>query len=96
MKIGSGFQSPAHFAPVSQTVRLGAWRLHRRTSGTIQQAKLNAGAIDHAAHNSAKRINLAYEVAFRNPADRRVAGHLTDEIQVKCNQSGFSTQTRGR
>jgi hypothetical protein len=93
VQIGSGFERTAHLGAVSHPIRLRSWRLDRRSARTIEQSKLNSGAIDDAAHNSAERIDLPHQVSFRDSTNSGIAGHLTDEIQVQRNQSGFGAET---
>jgi len=40
--------------------------------------KLDAGAVDGAAHDSVECIDLAHQMTLGEPADRRVARHLAD------------------
>jgi hypothetical protein len=94
MKIGRGLERTAHLGAVSHPIRLRPWRLDCRSPGTIEQAKLNSGAIDNAAHYSAKRIDLPHEVSFRNSTDGGIAGHLPNEIEVQRDQSGFGAEAR--
>jgi len=39
---------------------------------------LDPGPVDRAAHDTVERIDLAHEMPLAEPADRRVARHLTD------------------
>jgi hypothetical protein len=97
MKVGCGFKRPPHFGPISHAVGLCPRGLNGRSARAIQQTKLNAGAIDDASHNAAERIDLSNEMPFRDSTNRGVTRHLTDEIEIQCDQSGLSAETsRGR
>ena len=78
-------------APASSTSRmrtrycpfhLRARRPDRRASAGIQQAKLNPDRIGHLAHDPAERVDFADQVALGDSADRRIARHLRDQVQV--------------
>jgi pimeloyl-ACP methyl ester carboxylesterase len=43
---------------------------------------VNSGAIDRARHRTAKRIDLFREMALANTADRRIAAHLPERLEV--------------
>src|ERR1044072_969288 len=62
MKIGSGFECASDLGAISHAIRLSSGRLHRRSTRTIEQSKLNSGTIDDAAHDPAERIDLSHEV----------------------------------
>jgi hypothetical protein len=55
---------------------------------------LYSGAVDDASHYAAERIDLADDVAFGDAADRRVAGHLADEVEIDRYERRFSTEAR--
>src|SRR5689334_5376461 len=94
MKIGRSLECSAHLAAVARTISLRPRRLHGRPARTIQQTKLNSGAINHSTHDAAERVDLTHEMSLRNAADGRVTRHLTHEIQIKSNKPGFRAQTR--
>jgi hypothetical protein len=43
---------------------------------------LDTRSIDDPSHYTAESVDLSDNVAFGNTADRRVAGHLTDEVKI--------------
>ena len=94
MKIRGGFKRAPHLGAIAHAIGLRSRRLNRRTTRSIEQPKLNAGAINDAAHDAAERVNLAHEMAFRNSANRRIARHLTDQIEIQRNQTGFRAESR--
>src|SRR5581483_5583312 len=54
-----------HPAAVDLLVRLRARRPHRRPSAAVQELELNAGRVDRPSHQTAERVDLAYEVSLR-------------------------------
>ena len=74
--------------PILLLVALRARRPHGRSAAGIQKPKLNPDAIGHLAHHAAKRINFAHQVAFGDAADRRIAGHLRDQVNVHRDHGG--------
>ncbi len=67
-----------HGMAVELAVGLGARPAHRRALAAVQDAELDAGAIDRPAHDAVERIDLAHQMALAEAADRRVARHLAD------------------
>ena len=74
-------------------------RPNRRTAAGIQQTKLNPHGVGDLAHNATQRIDLPHKMTLRNSADRRVAGHLCNQIRIHRDhhraQSHAGTGTRG-
>ncbi len=71
-------QQCRHRRAVELAVGLGARAAHRRPLAAVEQAELDAGAVDGAAHHAVERVDLAHQMALGQPADRRVARHLAD------------------
>ncbi len=76
-------------------VGLGAGAVHGRPFAAIQQAKLNSGCIDRSTHQSAQGVDFADDLPFGDTADRRIARHLPDRVQIGRQQCRFRTQPRG-
>jgi hypothetical protein len=70
----------AHFRPIQSPIGLRARSLHGRPTGAVEQAKLDARAVDYSTHNPAEGINLAHQMTFGNSPDRGIAGHLAYHI----------------
>jgi hypothetical protein len=87
-------QERAHRAPVQGTVRLGAWPSYRGPFAAVQQLEMDAGRISGTPHQPVERIDLADQVAFADPADRRVAGHFADRRQRMGQQQRAGTDSR--
>src|SRR5579862_8869271 len=50
--------------------------------------------VDAARHLTAKRINLAHQLAFRRPSDRRIARHDPDRVEVARKEQGAHAHAR--
>jgi hypothetical protein len=97
VEIGSGFKRAPHLASIPHAISLSSRRLHRGTTGTIEQPELNSCAIYNPAHNAAERVDFSHEVSLRDSTNGGIAGHLADEIQIQRNEAGFRAQSsRGR
>lgn len=83
-----------HLGTVDFAVCLGSRALHRGAFATVQQTKLNARLICHPPHNAVHRINLADEVTFAQPSNRRIARHHTYAAPVHRHKSGMSSEAR--
>jgi hypothetical protein len=68
--------------------------MHRRAFAAIEQAELNAGLVDGLAHCAAEGIDFANDVTLRHAADGRVAAHLADRVEIRCEQRCARTHTR--
>eukprot|EP00964_Phaeocystis_antarctica_P032006 scaffold18107_cov57-Phaeocystis_antarctica.AAC.3 len=72
-EVGHLEQRAQHRGAVQVAVRLRARPLHRRPLASVQHAEMDAGLVDHAAHQTVEGVDLAHEVALADAADRRVA-----------------------
>ena len=81
-QIGFVFQPLPHTNPVLLLVALRPRRPHGRTAAGVQQAKLDAHGIGQLSHHAAQGVNLANDMPFGNTSNRRVAGHLGDQVNI--------------
>ncbi len=81
-QIGLIFQSRTDGLLVQHAVGLGAGGAHRRTLRGIEDAELDAGLVGGRCHGAAQRIHLAYQMALADAADRRVAAHRPEGVEV--------------
>ena len=81
-----------HGAAVELAVGLGARPLHGRPLAAVENAELDAGAVDHPAHDAVEGIDLAHEMPLAEPADRRVARHLADGVGLVGDQQGAGAE----
>jgi hypothetical protein len=91
-------EQTTHLGPVDSPIRLRARRLNGGTTATVEQAELNASPIGDETHHSTERIDLAHEMSFRDSSDRRIAGHLPDQIEIDGDERrpGASPSSRMR
>ena len=67
-----------HRCRIKFAVGLGARSAHRRTLAAIEHPELNAAGVSRPAHQAIERIDLTDQMAFAEPADRRIARHRAD------------------
>ena len=94
MKVRRCLQNSAHLGAIKTPIGLGPRRLDGRPARAIQKAKLDSGPVDDPAHDAAKSIDLADDMAFGDAAYRRITGHLADQIEIDCDERGFTAQAR--
>jgi len=85
-EVWGSFKGAPHLDAIKGTIRLCSRGAHRRATGSIQQAKLNSGSIDYSSHDPTERIYLANQMTLADSANRGIAGHLPDKIEVKSKQ----------
>jgi hypothetical protein len=71
-----------HRAAVAGAVALRTRGAYRRPARGIERLELDRGAVGVLAHLAAERVDLADQMALGGAADGRVAGHLTDRVEV--------------
>ena len=84
-----------HRAPIQGAIALRARGPHSGPLGAVQHAELNGGAIGGAPHDAAQGVDFAHDGALGNPADGRVAAHLSDGIERGGEQEGASAEPGG-
>ena len=67
---------------------------HARTFVAVQRSELDSGGIGVEAHHAAQGINLPHHVTLGQSADRRVARHLPNGIQILGQHQRSTTQAR--
>src|SRR5688572_8630111 len=94
MEIWRCLEYPPHLGAVESPIRLCPRRLNCRPARAIEQAKLDAGPVDDSAHDTAERIYLSNNMAFSDPADRRIARHLPDKVKIDRYQRRLCAKPR--
>ena len=89
-EVGLVFQHPADGCLVEDAVGLGAGGAYRRPLGAVENAELDAALVRGQRHRAAKRVHLFDQMALADAADRRVAGHLTQGLDVVGEQQGLA------
>ncbi len=72
----------AHGGLIQQPVRLGSGGAHGRSLAPIEDAEMDTRAIGRPRHQAAEGVDLLHQVALADTADRRVAAHLADGLDV--------------
>ena len=92
---GSRRQRRGHPRGVALLVGLRAWRPDRRTAAAVQQLELDAGRVDRASHQAAKRVDFANEMSLRRSAHGRIARHVRDRVLRQRAQTDAAPEPRG-
>src|SRR6266508_1531570 len=85
----------AHRPAVEGAVALRARRPHGGTLGAVEHTELDRRAIGGAAHDAAQGVHLAHDGALGDPADRGIAGHLADGVEVGGEKQSPGVQASG-
>ena len=83
-------------APVERAVGLCAGRADGRSLARVQRAEMDAGAVDRARHCAAERVDFLREVTLADAADRRVAAHLPERLEILGEQQRARAEPGGR
>ena len=89
-EVGLVFQPAADRRLVEDAVGLRPGGAHRRTLGAVEDAELDAGLVRGDRHGAAQRIDFLDQVALADAADRRVAAHLPQRLDVVGQQQGLA------
>src|SRR5690625_2548924 len=81
-----------HF--VELAVRLCAWTTDRSALASIEDTKLDAGAVDCATHDTVQRIDLAHQMPLPKATNGRVARHLANSFRIVGHQEAASPHAR--
>ena len=68
--------------------------MYRRPFPTVEHTVLNAGRVGRARHLSTQRVNLAHQLSLCRAADRRIAGHIANRVQVDRKAGGLHAKAR--
>src|ERR1039458_5313363 len=94
-EVGLIFQTCTDRLLVQQAVGLSAGSAHRGALARIEYAELDASLIRGDRHGSAQRVDFLDQVAFTDAADRRIAGHLSQGLNIMREQQGLATGPGG-
>ena len=67
---------------VENAIGLRPRRAHGGALRAVQDAKLDAGFVGCRGHHAAERVDLLHQMPLADPADRRVATHLAERLDV--------------
>ena len=96
VQVGFILKPTADRFPVEQAIRLRARCAHGGTFARIEDAKLDAGFVGCRGHGTAQRVNFLDKMALADTADRRVARHLAQRLDIVGQQQGVATHARRR
>ena len=81
-EIGLIFQCLPNGLAIQDTVCLGARGSNRGALTGIENPELDTGVIGGNGHGAAQRIDFLDEMSLTNAANGRIAGHLTQGVQI--------------
>ena len=81
-------------SPVQHPIGLGARCTHGRPLRAIQNAELNAGFVGGQGHRATQGVDLLDQMSLADPANRRVAAHLSQGFDVVGQQQRPGTHAR--
>jgi hypothetical protein len=81
-QIGLVLEATADRLPVQHAICLRARRAHRRTLARIENPELDACCIGRLGHRPAQGIDFLDQMPLADAADRRVAAHRAECLQV--------------
>ena len=84
-----------HGSRIKLAISLGPRSAHGRPFAAIEQAKLNAGGICNAAHQTIQRVDFTDQMAFAKPADGWVARHGADAGKALGDERGARAHASG-
>ncbi len=96
LQIRLRFQHLPHLEAVSLLVALRSRRPDGWTSGRIEQSELNPYRVRDFSHDAAESIDFANEMSLGNSANRWIAGHLRDQIDVQRVEGSLQAHPRAR
>ncbi len=88
VEVRLGLQNFAHLDAVLLLVALRSRGPDGGPAGSIEQTELNADRVGDFAHHAAQRIDFAHQMTLGNSADRGIAGHLRDQVEIQRKQRG--------
>ena len=95
VETGLALKERLHAKLVGLLVALRAGGADARALGGVEHPELDARGVCIEAHRAAEGVDFTNHVAFCQPADRRVAGHLADGVGVLGQEERFAAEARG-
>src|SRR5262249_27399776 len=91
-KVRLALDQTLHVPPIARLVGLGPRRAYGRALARVEGSELDSGGIDGERHLATPRFDCLVEMAFPVPANRLVAGHLPDLVEVLGHQQRVATE----
>jgi len=95
-QIGLVLEHAANRSLVEHTIGLRPGGTHGGPLRAVEDTKLDAAFIGGQRHGASQGIDFLDQMAFANAADRRVATHLTQGLDVVRQQQGLAAHAGGR
>src|SRR5208283_2482158 len=91
LQIGGSLEHALAARAIGGLVCLRATRTDGGSLARVEEAELDSSLVGRQAHLAAERVDLADQVSLADTADRGIAGHLADMIEVKREHQGART-----
>ena len=88
-------QDVLHAKLIGFLIALGARGADAWTLASVEKAPLNSGGIGIKTHCASQGIDFANHVALAQPANRGVATHLADRVEILGQDCDLATETGG-
>src|SRR5277367_2559983 len=95
-EIRLALEPAANRALIELPIRLHTRGAHGGSLAQVQGAKLDAGLVRGQRHRAAQGIDLLDQMALADAADRRIAAHLTQRLDIVSEQQGALAHARRR
>ena len=95
-QVGLVFQHAPDRGLVQNPVGLGAGGAHSRAFAGIENTKLDARLVGSQSHRAAQGVHLFDQMAFADAANRWIATHLPQGLDVVGQQQGLASHARSR
>jgi hypothetical protein len=81
-EIGLALERLTHRRAIQGAISLRTSGAHRRPLAPVQDTEMYAGSIRSPCHPSAQRIDFLHQVTLANSANRRIAAHLPERLDI--------------
>ena len=85
-----------HRRRIEFAVGLCARPAHGRTFAAVENTELDAALVGDAPHQTIQSVDFTDQMAFAQPADRRIAGHGADSGKSVSHQRDFRAHASAR
>ena len=96
LEVWDGANRGLHRCRIKLAIGLGARAAHGWAFAAVQDPKLDAAQVGDSAHKAIQGVDFPDQMAFSEPANRRIAGHGANGRELMGNQGRLGTHTGSR
>ncbi|MNY36846.1 hypothetical protein D3C86_1713630 [compost metagenome] len=89
------FQPGPNRLAIQHTIRLGARGADGRPLAGVENTELDTGLVRGRRHRTAHRVHFLDQMPLANAANRRIAAHLTQRLDVMAQQQRLAAHAGG-